>query len=191
MPAVEGIKYNPKNSNSVQNQLDQVLDKLENVDQDQKIEQQVFASKPEELNTKPKLPKPKVFKDLAWYWEIIKKPIFVLAGLEIITYILSIIPDWKELMLEIINPLLLIPYFVIFALVMIQVKRKYKETLWQGIVTAYLAGFGMGFIVAIFKAFWIREFWTIFNLITEPVFMGLVAAIIGLIIGLFIKRKKI
>jgi len=58
----------PKSSSQ---QLDEVLDKLE-------VEKQVFFQEDE---LKKDRVKKIVFKDLEWYWDIIHKPVLVLAGL--------------------------------------------------------------------------------------------------------------
>ncbi|MFH1890906.1 MAG: hypothetical protein ABIJ91_05090 [Candidatus Kuenenbacteria bacterium] len=173
---------------SVQSQLDRVLDKLDDVNKEDTAEKKVFMQK-DELSKK-KIKKPK-FKDIGWYINAVKKWVIFLAGLEILVYILSLINSLNSLMMDIIDPLLLLFDFVIFGIITWRVKRKAKETLWQGIVTCFFAGFGIGLIMSIFKIFWIREFWAIFYIITEPVFMGLVAGAVGLIAGVFIKRKRI
>ena len=67
---------------------------------------------------------------------------------------------------------------------------KRKEGLVQGLVTVFLAGFGLGLVMAVFEVIWIREFWTIFNLIVGPVYMGILAIVVGLVVGVFVGRKK-
>ncbi len=173
---------------SVQSQLDRVLDKLDNVEEKKSAEDKVFAKSADDIAKKPKKSN---FQDIGWYVELVKKWVIFLAALEILVYILALIKSINLLMMEVVDPLLLIVDFFVFGYLMWRVKRKEKETMWQGAITCFFAGFGLGLIMSIFKVFWVREFWTIFNLITEPVFMGLVAGGVGLIIGLFIKRKKI
>jgi len=184
------LKPEPKDLDSVKTRLDQVLDKLENSPADlSEPEKKVFAQSKNHVNTN--LKSKKIFKDLGWYWRIIKKPVLILSVLKILVYILSSFSALKQMMIDIIDPILLLVDFVFFAHITALVKHKYKQSQWQAIVTVFLAGFGFGFISSLFKLFWIREFWTIFNLITEPVFMGLVAAVIAVIAGLFIKRRRI
>ena len=81
--------------------------------------------------------------------------------------------------------------FVFFGWIAWQVRVRKGETFWQALVTVFLAGFWLGVVMSIFKALWIREYWTIFNLISEPVFMGLVAVVIGLVVSLAAGRKRI
>jgi len=127
---------------------------------------------------------------LEWYWDIIHKPVLVLAGLEIVLYILALAPNLKILMMEVFDPLMLLVDLVFFGWLFASVIKKKKENCWQGLVTVFLAGFALGFILSIFKAFWIREYWTLFNVIIQPVYLGLLAAAVGLVVSLFVKRKN-
>ena len=161
-------------------QLDDVLDKLE-------VEKQVFFQGDE---FKKDRAKKIVFKDLGWYWAMIRKPVLILAGLEIALYLLALVPNLKILMMEVFDPLILLVDFVFFGWLFSSVVRRKEETFWQGLITVFLAGFALGFILSIFKAFWIREYWTLFNVIAQPVYLGLLAVAIGLVVSLFVKRKN-
>ena len=121
---------------------------------------------------------------------LIRTPVFILAGLEISLYFLSLIPGLKFVMIEVFDPILFLVNFIFFGWLMVLVLKKKGENLWQGTVTLFLAGFALGLIMSIFKIFWIREYWTFYNLIVEPVFMGMIAVIVGLIVSLFIKKNK-
>ena len=161
-------------------QLDHVLDKIE-------AEKQIFFQEDE---LKKNRAKKIVFKDLGWYWEMIRKPVLILAGLEIALYLLALAPNLKILMMEVFDPLMLLVDLVFFGWLFASVIKKKKETAWQGLVAVFLAGFALGFILSIFKTFWIREYWTLFNVIAQPVYLGLLAVVIGLVVSLFVKRKN-
>jgi len=176
--------------NSANDQLDEVLGNLdkeiETVNKND-VEKKVFMQKDEFIQKKNKLNKK--FKDLEWYWKLIKKPILILFGLQVSVYILSLVPGLKLLMVGVFDPLLLLVDFVFFGWIVAEVKLKNNENLWQALVTVFLGGFTLGILVSILKFFWFREYWTIFNLIAEPVFMGLIAVIVGLVAWVFIRRK--
>jgi hypothetical protein len=180
---------NSNHQNIGKSSLDQALEKLNfSASPDSHAEREVFASDHRQL----RLPiKASLFKDLAWYWRIIRNWVFFLSGLEILVYFLALFERLAVIMLELVDPLLIIVDFVVFGYLTVKIKRQLQESWWQALVTDFLAGFGLGLIMAVFKAFWIREFWTIFNLITEPVFMGLIAVTVALIVGIFVKRKRI
>ncbi len=191
---IDQIKLNKRRKkDSVNNQLDMVLDNLnddieiknkrnKDIEKDIFIQQDEFKSNKRKLDSK--------FKDLEWYWQLIKKPVLILFGLQLIVYILSLFSSLELLMLDVFNPLLLIIDFLFWGWLVAEIKLKYKENLWQASVTMFLAGFFLGVLVSIFKFFWFREYWTIFNLIAEPVFMGMLAIFVGLISWLFIKKNK-
>lgn len=42
-----------------------------------------------------------------------------------------------------------------------------------------LAGFLAGLLLAIFKIFWYHKFWTFFNLVSEPLMLGLLGAVLA------------
>ena len=151
------------------------------------VEKKVFIQK-DEFRPK-KIEQYKKFKDLEWYWKLIKKPVLILFGLQAIIYVLSFFSVLKLLMVGFFDPLLLLVDFVFFGWLVAEVKLKYKENLWQTVVTVFLAGFTLGILVSILKFFWFREYWTIFNLIAEPVFMGIIAVVVGLVAWVFIRRK--
>jgi hypothetical protein len=184
-------KYNNFGEKSTGEDLERALDNPSGVGDSaqnkQGAEKKIFVQRDEFLS---KEVKKRLFKDLDWYWKIIKKPVKILAGLEILLYILAIVPALRLLMLGVFDPILLLVDFVFFAWLVWQVRIKKQENLWQAVVTVFLAGFALGLVVSIFKAIWIREYWTIFNLITEPVFMGLLAVAVGLIVSLVIKPKN-
>ena len=169
--------------------------KIDNSGQKTRQEQldEVFIQGPGEMMEKysrPEKKKNRYFKDLVWYWMLIRTPVFILAGLEISLYFLSLIPGLKFVMIEVFDPILFLVNFIFFGWLMVLVLKKKGENLWQGTVTLFLAGFALGLIMSIFKIFWIREYWTFYNLIVEPVFMGMIAVIVGLIVSLFIKKNK-
>lgn len=169
--------------------LDSVLEKIPLMSaNNQDKTDEVFAREHGHLRLADK---PEFFKDLAWYWRLVKNWVFFLAALEILVYIISLFHGLKAIMLELVDPLLVVVDFVVFGFLTVKVKRQFKESWWQAFVANFLAGFAFGLIIAVFKAFWIREFWTIFNLITEPVFMGFIAVAVTLVVGIFVKRKRI
>jgi len=177
---------------STDGQLDKVLDNLnKDVEVDDKrnkdIQKDIFIQQDEFKSVRKKLGGK--FKDLEWYWRVIKKSVLILFSLQIVIYILSLFSSLKLLMIGVFDPLLLIVDFIFWRWLVAEIKLKYKENLWQSSITMFLAGFSLGVLVSIFKFFWFREYWTIFNLIAEPVFMGIVAIFVGLISWLFIKRK--
>ena len=187
------IKYNDR---SAQSQLDRVLEKLEDAPEEKekrKIESRIYAQSHSDLNGQAKKEKTRrpLFKDLGWYLLRVKKWVILLTIANILVYVLQIFDALYQLMVNVAEPLLLIVDFIVFGMIAVKVKRKDKEGLWQAIVTPFIAGFFLGLAVSIFKVFWYRQFWTINNLIIEPMFMGLLAATIGLVVGLFVKRKKI
>lgn len=185
-------KYSNLGENQADEQLERVLENLDGLEDREsevknkaKVKQRVFMQKDEMA-----VGKEGMFKDLAWYVGIIRKPVLVLAGLEILLYVLALFDSLKLVMTEVFDPILLLVDLIFFGWIAWQVRLKRGESLWQALVSVFLAGFGVGLIMSIFKAVWIREYWTIFNLITEPVFMGLVAVVVGLVVGLAIGRQK-
>ncbi|OIO18487.1 hypothetical protein COV56_02775 [Candidatus Kuenenbacteria bacterium CG11_big_fil_rev_8_21_14_0_20_37_9] len=178
-------QYTPRSA-IAPSQLDWVLDKLADTDSADLIGKKISIQSVD--NSKHKQSKQK-FKDIAWYIILVKKWVIFLASLEILVYVLAIARSIHSLMMTVVDPLLLLVDFAVFGFLMWKVKRKERETLWQGVVACFFAGFGFGLITSIFRIFWIRELWTVFNLITEPVFMGIMASAAGLITGIFIKRK--
>ena len=179
--------------NSANSQLDEVLDNLnEDIEvKDKKnkdIQKDVFIQQDEFKSIRKKLDSK--FKDLEWYWRLIKKSVLILFSLQVVVYILSLFSGLKLLMMGVFDPLLLIVDFIFWGWLVAEIKLKYKENLWQVSVTMFLAGFSLGVLVSIFKFFWFREYWTIFNLIAEPVFMGIIAVFVGLVSWLFIRKNK-
>ncbi len=183
-------KYKNYGENSAEEQLERVLNNPDGLEEKEKkeVEKKVFVQQPSEFGVGVKKG---IFKDLDWYWQVIKKPVIILAGLEILVYGLSLFSELKLMMSEVFDPILLLVDFVFFGWIVWQVRIKKGETFWQGIVTVFLAGFALGLVMSIFKALWFREYWAIFNLITQPVFMGLVAVVIGLLVSIAIGRKRI
>lgn len=187
---IQGNKqYNNYGAKLGQEGLEEVLGTLEEqlapAGGKKNLEKIVFLQKGE----LPSKTKAFQFKDLKWYLTIIKKPVLILAGLEIITYILTLIPWLALVMKEIMSPLIVLIDLFVFGWLIFEVRVGKDEEARQALTTVFLAGFGLGLLMAIFKMIWFREFWAIFNLFIEPVYMGIVAFGVGLIAVLFIKKK--
>lgn len=184
--------YSNSGGNSAGEQLNKVLDNPNGIEdsgvKNQEVEKKIFLQKGEAVASQVKTKK-KLFKDLGWYWDIIRRPVKILAGLEILVSFLSSFDSLRSLMLNVVDPLLLLVILIFFGWVIWQVRIKKEESFWQAIVTVFIAGFVLGLVSSVFKAVWIREYWTIFNLTTEPVFMGLVGVVVGLIVGLVVRKK--
>lgn len=184
----ENDKINNISQKSSDEQLDKVLGSIGTVPENKKeVEKKVFLQFEDVQKNKQKKI---LFKDLGWYWEIIKKPVLALAGLEFFLYILALVPSLKLLMIGVFDPILLLVDFVFFGWLFAQVIKKKKESMWQGLVTVFLAGFALGLLLSIFKAFWIREYWTLFNVMVEPVYRGVLAVAVGLAVSLVVKGKN-
>jgi hypothetical protein len=166
--------------------LDHVLEEIETF-KDKELEPA------ESIDSKKKIePKTKWhFKDVAWYFEVFKKEAAIMFGLEAATYILAIFEGLNFILKEIIGPLLMIVYLGIFIFIVWKVKRKRNESTHDALAAVFMAGFVFGLLMAIFKLFWIFEYWTILNFIIEPAYMGLLAVAVGLIANLVIRRKKL
>ena len=184
--------YSQIETNSTQTELDKVLDKIGNETKqvEKGIEDKVLNSQIKDKQDKAESQATNLFRDLGWYLKIIKKPVLILAALEIGVYGLSLFAGLKNLMLDFFDPLLLIVDLVVFGWIFARVKKKDRSMWWPAAVSVFLAGFSLGLIVSIFKFFWFREYWTVFNLIIEPVFTGLIAGAVGLIVNIFMRREK-
>ena len=165
---------------------------MDNINQNIEIEEKAVINQIDDFGYKEEKieKKSRWFKDLGWYFEIIKWAVLLLAFLEILTYVVPIILKGSEfIMMGIINPILLLVDFVVFGWIIWEVKLKRGRNLRHALVAVFLAGFSLGLIMSLFKFFWVRQFWTLPNLLIEPVFMGLVAIVIGLAVSLFIRKK--
>ncbi|MCD4705056.1 hypothetical protein K8R66_03190 [bacterium] len=111
---------------------------------------------------------------LFWYVKISRWPVLflVLFNIIIITtnnYLLSLLKMPIEILVFII-----LSYFVI--------NKKHKSPKITGISVAFV-GFEAGILIAIFKFFWHRELWNVFNFSVEAIFLTLIALVTGVIAG--------
>lgn len=111
-------------------------------------------------------------RKLGFYFNLIKFPIIIAVILEIV-YFLS----QKNFDLDWIIKLLALSYV---ALVLI---KKHQGKFQELAIACGMTGLLIGFFNALFKAIYIRKFYLIFNLISEPVITALVGIFVGLTIG--------
>ena len=149
MDIEEKIKSGDSSEKPSQDKLGEFLDKAENSQDKGKL----FIKSETKKKSKDKFK----FKDIKWYVVMIRKPVLVLASIEILLYFFALVPNLKLLMLDVFNPLLLLVDFILFGWLFSQIVRHGKESYLQGLVTVFVAGFSLGLITSIFKAFWIRD----------------------------------
>ncbi len=114
--------------------------------------------------------------------QVVKLPVAIIVLLEII---LTIFTEryWQEIywwldynFYVIIGLKALVAGWVAYLLVK-AIKNKIS-LITPAYTTGALAGFLAGLLIAIFKIFWYHKFWTFFNLVAEPLLLGLLGAIL-------------
>lgn len=125
-----------------------------------------------------------------WYINVIKRPVLYLVAIEFLVYFFSLITLLESFLLNIVLPLVFILDIIIFGWLIIKVKKILKQNTWSAVKACILAGALVGLARAIFKIIWINEPWTILNIMVEPITIGIIAGIVGVVISLFIKKTK-
>ncbi len=175
---------------SAQSDMDRFFDKLDSKERQAELEKEIFIQRDDFSDTVKQKGRGK-FKDLAWYIDKFAPQVITLAALEVLIYVLAIFPVWRVWMEEVVSPLLWLVYLFFLGWLFSKIRVDFKEGLWQATVTVFLAGLSLGILIAIFKLIWFHEYWTIFNLIIEPMVLALLGAGIGMIINLFIRKSII
>ncbi|MFH1173194.1 MAG: hypothetical protein V1692_01530 [bacterium] len=115
-----------------------------------------------------------------YYFQPVRLPVLAVVLLEIILIILT---DrfwsnafwWADYDFYITLALKVIAAFWAAWLLLDYLKKK-TPVAGPGYTAGAVAGLTIGLIVAIFKIFWYHQFWTFFNLISEPLLTALVGA---------------
>ena len=128
-------------------------------------------------------------KVLHGHWQLVKKGVLILFVLQVVVYGLALVSSLRWLALTVIDPLLLVADFFYIGWILVRLKLKYQRTLWQSEITLLVLGISLGALVSGFKVIWIRQPWTLVNLLVEPFFMGGLAVLSGFIMWWFIKLK--
>ena len=126
---------------------------------------------------------------LVWSWQTVKKVVALLFVLQVVVYILALWPSIKQFMLTIVDPLLLVVDFFYVGWILVKLKLVYHRNLWQSELALFMLGGTLGVLVSWFKLIWIRQPWTVVNLIIEPFFMGGLAVAAGLVLWWLIRLK--
>ena len=149
------------------------------------VEKRVFLQQ-NDLNKKANK---RLFDFIDGSWNVIRRPVLMLFILQVAVYTLIRFPLFRPMVQRVIDPLLLLVNLAVFGWLASESKLKYNKKLGPAILVAFSAGIFLGLLVAVFKFLWIREYWTIFNLVIEPVYTGLLAAGAGWIAYIFIKKR--
>ena len=151
----------------------------------EEIERRVFLQQNDLKPVKNK----KLSEFIDWTWSLIRRPVLILFVLQVVVYILAKMSFVQSLAQRVIDPLLLLVNLAVFGWLASESKLKYNKKLGVSILVAFNGGVCLGILVALFKFVWIREYWTIFNLVIEPVYTGLLAAGAGWVAYIFTKKK--
>jgi len=119
------------------------------------------------------------------FWRIIRAPISI-GGLAIILFEME--PVRSEWYLNLFVYIFIV--FIIFFLIAYRsvVKNNYKRK--EIFLVGILAGNLLGLIIAIYKLIKIYKVWTFFNLISEPILMGLAGGCLSIIFSLPLMNNK-
>lgn len=153
--------------------------------QRQEIEKKIFLQKEELASADER----KLSAFIDWSWVLIRKPVMTLFVLQVTVYILAWVPSLKLIMQRAIDPLLLLVNLAVFGWLASEAKLKHNKKMGLTVLAVFSAGVFLGILTALFKFFWIREYWTIFNLVIEPVYTGLLAAGVGWLAFIFTKKN--
>ena len=124
-----------------------------------------------------------------WYFQQIKSPLFFLVIVEICIYFFSIIQSIEGFLLGIVLPLIIILDIIVFGWLTKKIIRDLRQSKFTAINTVIFLGFFTGLIRAVFIAIWIGEQWTFVNIIIEPIITGLLALVVGFVVGIFVKKR--
>ncbi len=153
----------------------------------QLLEKKIFftqADLPSELKNKKSF-----FEKIVWSWKRVRKAVLFLFSLQIIVYLLTLKFSLRYLALNILDPLLLVLDFFCVGWILVKLKLVGHRNLWQSEFTILIFGVSLGILTSWFKLLWVRQTWTIPNLIIEPLFMGCLTVLVALIIWPLIKLK--
>ncbi len=150
------------------------------------IEKDVFLQQDDLSPTKNK----RVYLNTDCCWQTVRRSVIVLFILQALAYVLMGVPVWRLAVERVIDPLLLLVDLSVFGWVASEAKLKYNQRATAAILVSFRVGLFLGLLVALFKFFWIREYWTVLNLVIEPVYTGLLAVVVGSIAFILTKKDK-
>lgn len=128
-------------------------------------------------------------KRFGFYWQKIKKLVFVFLGLELLVLILDLIKGVAVVSREILPSLIFSAEILVFLILVI--KFLIKKDIKAALVVPILFGLLIGVLAAILRVLWYFEAWTVLNLFLEPailIFWALVIWLVSWIIYLMVNK---
>ena|SRR3989338_3481823 len=156
-------------------------------EEDNKASQAIYAATKKE----PTVRMPGEFlygKPLKWYFDIIVWPMFILLIVEIgvrvmqAKYFTTVKPEIFEYVINFARAFLL-SYLTIVAIKQSSAGKK------QTLTAVTIGGILVGLVLAVFQLFWYFELWTFFNLLGQPLLLGLEGLVISWLIITILRKK--
>lgn len=125
---------------------------------------------------------------IGWYWVRIRWFAIFLLCVELVVSLATLMIQVNRHIGEALNVSLLPVELLVMGMVGWRVAKdgRTKHALVAGFFLAAL----LGLLMAIVKSVIVGEVWTVYNLITEPVFAGMVGALVSGAVGVFVARKS-
>jgi hypothetical protein len=129
--------------------------------------------------------------NLEWYFRIIARPFFYLVALNIAFYLVGGLPTLEQAYDNVFLPLIFIIELVTYAWVGWKVAYvaswktlPHRMRIYAAGMAGGITGISLGITLSLFKVFWFRQLWTIFNIVTEPSFRLIEGLLVALAAGL-------